>query len=156
VVTPKQILIANDFNSSTIIITGLLLGIVLLSAGKLTITKNIKNHFEFTYSNFGLHIIFISCLAGLFHFDAVYFLWFIALIIIAFYFYREALKTQSFYFLLMLTLYGYVGLSYVIIRLLFFTMHTDIGGAYLISLYFIGSGIGLILFLIKMNKKLKA
>jgi predicted membrane protein DUF2157 len=155
-VTPKQILIANDFNSSTIIITALLLGIVLLLAGKLTLAKNIKPHFEFTYTNFGLHTIFISCLAGLFHFDAVYFLWFIALMIIAFYFYREALKIQSFYFLLALTLYGYIGLSYVIIRLLFFTLRTDIGGAYLVFLYFICSGIGLILFLIKMNKKLKA
>jgi len=154
-VTPTQILKANDFNSSTIIITGLLLGIAFISAGKLTIARNIKSHFEFTYNNFGMHLTFISCLAGLFHFDAVYFLWFLALLGIAFYFYREALTTKSFYFLLVLTLYTYIGLSYAIIRVLFYSLRTDIGGVYLAFIYFIGSGIGLILFLIKMNKKLK-
>lgn len=155
VVTPKQILIANDFNSSTIIITALLLGIALILAGKLTILQNIKTHFEFTYTNFGLHIIFIACLAGLFHFDAIYFLWFIALIIIAVYFYYAALKTRSFYFLLMLTIYGYIGLSYVILRLLFRSMNADMASTYLAFLYFIISAIALILFLIRMNKKLK-
>jgi hypothetical protein len=155
-VTPTQILKANDFDSSTIIITALLLGIALILAGKLTIARNIKAHFEFTYTNFGMHLVFISCLAGIFHFDAVYFLWFIALLAIAFYFYREAMRTKSFYFLLMLTLYTFIGLSYVIIRVLFYTLRTDVGGIYLAFIYFIGSGIGLILFLIKMNKKLKA
>ncbi len=156
VVTPTQILKANDFNSSTIIITGLLLGIALLLTGKLTVARNIKTHFEFAYTNFGLHIVFISCLAGLIHFDAVYFLWFIGLLAIAYYFYAEALRVKSFYFLLMLTLYTYTGLSYVIIHILFRTLNTDLTGVYLLLLYFIGSATGLILFLIRMNKKLKA
>ena len=155
-VTPTQILKANDFNSSTIIITTLLLGIALILAGKLTIIRKIKSHFGFTYTNFGMHILFISCLAGLFHFDAVYFLWFLALLAIAFYFYREAMRTKSFYFLLMLTLYSYTGLSYVVVYFLFNTIKTDIGGVYLTLFYFIGSATGLILFLIRMNKKLKA
>ena len=103
-----------------------------------------------------MHLLFISCLAGLFHFDAIYLLLFIALVGIAFYFYGEAVKRRSFYFLLVLTLYSYIGLSYVVIRLLFFTLRTDVGGAYAAMLYFIGSSIGLILFLIQMNKKLKA
>jgi hypothetical protein len=74
---------------------------------------------------------------------------------VAFYFYKEALRTKSFYILLILTLYLYIGLSYVVIRLLFYTLHTDIGGVYLAFLYFICTGIGLILFLISMNRKIK-
>lgn len=157
VVTPVQILKANDFNSSDIIITGLLLGIALIIAGKLTAIKKIKLHFELMYTNFGMHIVFISCLAGLFHFDAVYFFWFVALLAVAFYFYNESKKRSSFYFLLMLTLYSYIGLSYVVIHFLFSTVMEDkMRSAYLVSIYFIGSAIGLILFLINMNKKLKS
>jgi predicted membrane protein DUF2157 len=156
VVTPIQILKANNFNSSDMIITGLLLGVGLLLAGKLTIIRKIKPHFEWMYTNFGMHIIFISCIGGLFHFDAVYLLWFLALLAVAFYFYSEAKKRNSFYFLLMLTLYCYIGLSYVVIHFLFSTVREDMSSAYLVSIYFIGSAIGLILFLIKMNKKLKS
>ncbi len=156
VVTPTQILKANDFNRSDMIITGLLLGIALVMAGKLTALKKIKPHFEFMYSNFGMHIAFISCLSAIFHFEAVYFLWLLALLALAFYFYRRALVTKSFYFLVTLVLYCFIGLSYVVIYFIFNTLKADIGGAYLTFLYFIGAGIGLILFLIKMNKKLKA
>ena len=154
-VTPTQILKANDFNSSTIIITGLLLGIALIAVGKLTTMRIFKPHFSFTYTNFGMNIIFISCLAGLFHFNNIFILWFFALIGIAVYFYFEAMKSKSFYFLLMLTLYTYVGLSYVIMYSLFEVMQADIGGIYLGLFYFIFSAIGLIMFLIKMNKKLR-
>ncbi len=155
-VTPTRILEANDFNSNTIILTGCVLGIALIVMSVVTQTRNIKRHFAFTYGNFGMHILFISVLAALFQFDNVYFLCFLALAGVAFYFYRDALRSKSFYTLLMLTLYTYTGLSYVVIRLLFYTLRTDEGGIYLAFLYFIGSGIGLILFLINMNKKIKA
>ncbi|HLK30673.1 MAG TPA: DUF2157 domain-containing protein [Puia sp.] len=155
-VTPLEILKANDFNSSTIIITGLALGIALILVGKLTVMCNLKSHFAFTYTNFGMNLTFIACLAGLIHFDTVFFLWILALIGIAVYFYQEAMKNNSFYFLLMLTLYFYVGLSYVIVHLLFEMMNADMGGVYLLFFYFIGSAIGLIMFLIRMNKKIKA
>ena len=157
VVTPTKILKANDFNSADIIITGLLLGIGLILAGKLTLIRKIKPHFEWMYTNFGMHIVFISCIAALFHFNAVYFLWFLALLAVAFYFYTEARKKNPLYFLLMLTLYSYVGLSYVVIHFLFSTVRGDnMSSVYLGFIYFIGSAIGLILFLIKMNKKLKS
>jgi hypothetical protein len=154
-VTPTRILKENDFNSETLIVTGLLLGIALVLAGIVTLRRNIKPHFAFTYTNFGLHISFISCLAGLFHFENSYLLWFLLLIGIAGYFYREAVQKKSFYFLLVLTLYTYIGLCYIIMRLLFETANLEMGGFYLACLYFIGSGTGLILFLIRMNKKIK-
>jgi hypothetical protein len=154
VVTPTRILKANDFNSATIIYTGVVLGILLLAAGKLSQRFKIKQHFAFTYSNFGMNTLFISCLAGLFHFDDQYLLWFLALMLIAGYFYLESVREKSFYFLLMLTLYGYIGLSYVFVRMMDWGSNTD---AWLLDcLYFIISGIALILFLIRMNKKYKA
>ena len=155
-VTPMRILQDNDFSSNTIIYTGLVMGIGLIVTGLITRARQIKSHFAFTYTNFGMHILFVSTLAGMFLFTTVYLLWFVLLGGVVFYFYREALRTKSFYFLLVLTLYSYIGLSYVIIRILFFTLNTDVGGIYLSFMYFIGTAVGLILFLIRMNKKIKA
>jgi hypothetical protein len=156
-VTPAAILKANDFNSATIIYTGLLLGIALIVAGKLSVGRKIKMHFEFTYTNFGMHVLFISCLAGLFHFDSLNVLWFAGLCGIVIYFYREALRTRSFYFCLFLALYAYTGLSYMVIFSIehyrIFSIR-DMGAFYIACIYFIGSGIGLIFFLINMNKKI--
>jgi len=155
-VTPMRILQDNDFSSNTIIYTGLVMGIGLIVTGLITRARQIKPRFAFTYTNFGMHILFISVLAGMFLFTMVYLLWFALLGGVVFYFYREALRTKSFYFLLVLTLYSYIGLSYVIIRILFFTLNTDVGGIYLSFMYFIGTAVGLIFFLIRMNKKIKA
>lgn len=155
-VTPTRILLDNDFSSHTIIFTGLVMGAGLVTTGAMTRIKEFKPHFAFTYTNFGMHILFISVLAGMFIFEDVYFLWFLLLAGAAFYFYRESIRCKSFYYSLVLTLYSYIGLSYVVIRVLFYTLHTDMGGVYLSFMYFIATGVGLILFLIRMNKKLKA
>lgn len=153
--TPAQILNNNDFNNPFTIITGLLLGIALVLAGKLTTMRRFKVHFEFTYTNFGLNIVFIACLAGLFYFDTTFLLWFIGLSILAIYFYFEAIKKKSFYFLLMDTLYFYTGLSYVVLHLLFYNSNMNENSFFFAIFYFIGTAIALIVFLIKMNKKIK-
>lgn len=119
-ITPAKILKENDFNDNTIIITGLLLGVFLILTGIISVKRKIKPHFEFTYSNFGTHILFISCLAAMFNFSGTYFLWFIFLLGIAYFFYTKSIAEKSFYYMLLLTLYLYIGLSYVVMRLLFF------------------------------------
>ena len=155
-VTPAEILKANDFNSSILIITGILLGVSLILAGIVTQKRKIKPHFAFTYTNFGAHLLFISCLAAMFHFDTLYLLWFIILIAICYFFYIKAIREKSFYFLLILTLYAYIGISYVIMRLIFNTGNFGIAGAYLAFMYFIASAIAITIFLIRMNKKIKS
>src|SRR5450432_2120342 len=64
-VTPTRILQDNDFNSTTIIYTGLVLGAGLVATGVLTRQRRFKSHFAFSYTNFGMHILFISALAGM-------------------------------------------------------------------------------------------
>jgi hypothetical protein len=155
-VTPLEILKANDFNSAAIILTGLVLGALLIAAALLTEKKNLKKHFEFTYLNFGMHIAFISCLAAMFHFDGVYLLWFLLLSGIAVYFYIKAIADRSFYMVLVTTLYAYIGICYVAINFISMISSHDLGPIYLALIYFIGSGIGLVLFLINTNKKIKA
>lgn len=154
-VTPLEILRENDFESARIIFTGIGLGALLIGLGILTNYKNIKKHFEFTYTNFGMHIFFISAIAAMFYFSNIYILWFVILLGIGFYFYSRAIKEKSFYMLLITTLYIYFALSYVVINFLFYMSWADLIPVYLGLIYFIASGFGLILFLIRTNKKFK-
>lgn len=154
-VTPLQVLKANDFQNANIIISAVLLGIFLIVTGVVSVEKKIKAHFEFTYTNFGMHILFIAINAAMFHFDRIYLLWFLFLLLIAFYFYQRAKKERSFYILLISTLYSYVGLTYVIINLLS-NMRFDIGILAFAFLYFVASAIALVVFLVRNNKKFKA
>jgi hypothetical protein len=154
-VTPLEILKVNDFNSSSIIIAAIILGAGLVIAGVLTRRQQLKPHFAFTYTNFGMHLLFIGILAAMFEFNQFYLLWFIALTAVAYFFYKEAFRLKSFYLVLILTLYEYTGISYVVIDLLFDKLNGDIGSVYLACFYFIGTAVALILFLIRMNKKIK-
>ncbi|WP_291913820.1 DUF2157 domain-containing protein [Chitinophaga sp. CB10] len=141
--------------------TGAFLGIALCVADYLSHHFNKKAHFGFTYRNFGTHIIFISCLAGMFSSGIglsisegnQYFLWFTILVVGAWWFLKDAFKHNSFYFLLIVSLYSYLGVSYAVLHLLIWV--DDIGAFYAGILYFIASAIALIAFLVKANKKIK-
>lgn len=153
-VTPLQLLSANDFSSYSLIYTGLFLGALLIVAALLSDRLHFKAHFSFTYSNFGTHIFFIATLAGMFSaYDGPYGLWFLLLAAVTVFFYIQAMKQRSFYFVLVITLYAYIGLSFMVIRLLINAR--DEGAIYAGLLYFIASGIGSIILLINLNKKLK-
>ncbi len=154
-VTPVEILKANDFNNSTIIFTGLLLGLLLISAAIFSKGRGFKKHFEFTYNNFGMHVIFISCLAAMFEFERIYLLLFVLLLGIAWYFYQKALKERSFYMILVTSLYSYIGISYIFLRLIDMIGGLSESMIYMCIFYFIGSGILMAMFLINTNKKLK-
>lgn len=154
-INPSQIIHSNNFSDSTIIYTGILLGISLTCIAIASRHKKIKAHFGFTYLNFGMHTLFIACLAAMFEFDYYYLLWFLALLAVAAFFYSEAFRSTSFYIILILSLYTYVALSYAIIKLIMSTNNLSEGSIYLGLIYFIASGIGLIRLLIHLNKKLK-
>lgn len=154
-VTPSQLLKANDFNSSTIIYTSLFLGAFLIALAFISKKKAFKPHFEFTYTNFGAHILFIACLAAMFHFDNLYLLWFLLLIALAYFFYTRSMQDKSFYFLVVTTLYTYIGMGYVVIQLIDSVGRMGMTSIYLGLIYFIASGIGLVFFLISSNRKIK-
>lgn len=152
-ITPFQVLSANDFGNVQLIYTGIFLGAFLIALAFISNIKNLKKHFAFTYQNFGAHIIFIACIAATCVFGESWFLWFLLLAGVGAFIFRQAFREGSFYFVLISVLYGYVGLSIAVVRLLILT--DDIGGIYLGLFYFIGSAIGVILLLINLNKKIK-
>jgi len=153
-VTPMQILSENDFNSDRIIYSAIILGAGLVVFSFATIKRNIKAHFAFTYKNFGAHLLFITTLAAMFEFYDIYLLWFLLLAAIGFFFYKNALKENSFYFLVITFLYGYIGISFVVLNFLWLA-GGGIGLVYLGLIYVIGSGIGLIKLMMHYNKIFK-
>src|SRR4051812_11242158 len=91
--TPLNVLTENNFVEPRIIFAGLLLGVALNAIAWASKQRNIKVHFCFTYTNFGMNIFFIACLAGMFHFEDLYALWLIPLAGAVFYFYKRSLTT---------------------------------------------------------------
>jgi hypothetical protein len=162
-VTPVQLFYANDFFlTNRLIYTGIFIGALLVFIAYMGDQKNLKKHFAYTYSNFGVHIFMIACLAGLMgdglgdryeQANGGYLLWFVLLGVVTVFCYQQALKKRSLYFLLIITLYGYIGLSYVVLRIL--VAMDNIGAFYLGMMYFIASGVAAVMFLVNINKRIK-
>ncbi|HMH23966.1 MAG TPA: DUF2157 domain-containing protein [Puia sp.] len=153
-ITPMHILKDNPFSDTQLIYTGLLLGAILVLAGLVSEKRSFKKHFEFTYANFGTHLLFISGLAGLFIEDNL--LWFLLLLGMGLLFYRLALRRRSFYFLLITILYTYIALCYAVVHLIAKMSFSDSGPLYLGLIYFILSAIGVVRVLIILNRKMRA
>lgn len=152
-ITPTTILQQNNFNEEKIMFTGLALGALLVAMARWSSIKQVKAHFAFTYKIFGIHIFFISLLAILFYYDRIYFLIFLALIVSSFFLYRNAIKEQSAYFLVVTLLYSYIGLSYVVVQII---GSGSMASTYGIVIYFIFSGIGFIVLFKQLQQKLKS
>lgn len=153
-VTPFALLQHNDFDSRSVTFTYLGLGLLLIGAAHLSEKLEIKKHFRFTYLHFGIHMAFIALLAGYFvnYDNNLSFVWLVTLFVLSFYCFNDALKHKSFYFVVLVVLYSYIALCSLVVRIL---IHTDEAGFYLAFMYFIISGIGLILLLINLNRKIK-
>ena len=155
-ITPLSILKEDNFAEDRLIYTAIALGAVLLAAGHLSSQRRLKTHFELTYTNFGLHLLFIAVLARLFTAESFFLLWFAVLAAIAFYCYTRARARRSFYFIVVIVLYTYVALSDVVVRLLSKMPMNDLGPVFLGLLYFILSAIGVAMLLVRLNRQLKA
>jgi hypothetical protein len=152
--TPKQLLEQLSFNDERLIFTYLLLGLILISTSYFSKRYDLKKHFSFTYDHFGIHITFLALLAGFFKYGYAYSLiWFVLLGIVTWFSFKIHYKSKSLYFVLLTLLYGYIGISGLIVRSL---VLADSRSAFnVILLYFSASGIALVFLVIHLNKKLK-
>lgn len=110
-VAPMQLLEGNDFSSFRIVASAIVLGILIATFAYYSEIKNIKKHFTFSYNNFAINMLSVATLAALFEFD-LKFLSFFLLVGICIYYIRYAIKHQSFLFLLLSVIYGYIGFTY--------------------------------------------
>jgi hypothetical protein len=155
IIKPSTEAFENDFGSIRFIGIAIALGFLLFAAARFSRRRTIKEHFSFTYTNFGMNLIYIACLAGLLGYERYFFIWLPVVGLTDLFMYREAFRTRSFYFLLMLTLYSYLAFSIFLLSLPFLDA-IGFSGFTMICLYFIASGVGMIYLLIYLNKKFKA
>ena len=148
-VTPTALLKENDFESSRFIYTGLILTLFLAIMSYATFKFEIKKHFYFTYLNFALHIGFIAVLCGLFTLHTNW-LWTLLLALLFSVALKYALLEKSFYVLLMITIYGFTGFTYVFFQV--FESSGAVSMMYLMLFYFIFCATMLIKYL-RMFKK---
>ncbi|GEP98299.1 DUF2157 domain-containing protein [Chitinophaga cymbidii] len=149
-ITPYRIFSRNDFSSDRLIYTGMLLGLILLAVAFVSQHKKLKRHFAFTYSNFGTHILFIALLCALIVFDSKL-TWSGILAGVCAFMLWQAFRYRSFYFALVVVLYGYVELNYIVLRWL----ETVAVDTVVTFLYFIISGTGMVFLLLRLNKTLR-
>ena len=153
-VTPRHLLRSNDFNNSTFIYTAITLGFFLLFVGYISLRKKFKAHFGFTYKNFGIHILFIAAIAGIIHFSLYELVWLIFLAGISLWQFLFAVREKSFYFLTVVYLYFYFGVSYVVVKWLFLSYQGEFS-LYTLFLYFIITAGLSVMLLMRYNKILK-
>lgn len=145
-IAPVKLWEANDFNSQNLTITALLLGICLVFVGWISEQKDWKKHFSFTYFLLGGNLAFVAALAALFQFDWKI-IYFIVIAILSFLYITYARQTHSYIFMLMGVVYGYIAFTYSIFKVL-----PDELDAAFFMLYFMLSGAGVILFLVKIKE----
>ena len=151
-IAPFTILEKNDFTAPNFLITAIILGLVLSGLGLISEYKNLKKHFSFTYLLLGSNLTLIATLTGMFSHTNWFIYTFIALILCLGLF-LHARKTQSYIFLLMGTIYGYIALTYILFKFAVIVDNEFINtlGLY----YFLLSGIGVIFFLLNIKKILR-
>lgn len=145
-IAPAELWKNNDFNDQTFIITALLLGSFLIFAGWISEQKSLKKHFSFTYFLLGGNLAFVAALSGLIIFDWNIF-YFLAVAILSFLSIMYARQKHSYIFLLMGIIYGYIAFTYSIFKIL----PNDLD-PFLYMLYFMASGGGVIVFLVKIKE----
>ncbi len=152
-VTPLHILKSNDFSNIHLIYAGIILGIGLFVIAYISEKRNFKAHFSYMYRNFSVHLSYVCLLAGMFHYERFYFIWFLFSAGLTAFMWWYALHIKSYYFFVVAVLYGYIAIGYVLSRLIF--VWKDETSFYAYALWFILSGIALIRVLIHYNKIIK-
>lgn len=149
-IVPVKMWESFDFDGHRLIINALIMGISLTLIGWLSENKALKKHFLFTYLLFGGNMAFVAALAGLFtlKFKLIYFLLTLALSTL---FIVYARKKQSYLYILMGVIYGYIALTYIV-----FHSITDEALFEYVSIYFMFSAGLVIVFLLKVREFVKA
>jgi uncharacterized membrane protein len=147
-IAPLSVLSQNDFSAPNFLLTAIALGLILSAVGLVSEYKNLKKHFSFTYLLLGSNLTLIATMIGMFSHAHWYVYTFIALAL-CFGLYQYARKTQSYIFLLMGVIYGYIAFTYLLFKIF---ESTDNELWVLGMYYFLLSGVGVVMFLINIKK----
>jgi hypothetical protein len=154
-IAPLQLIRVSNIEDENTIVNGIILGILLHFIYLFSERTKIKPHFGKVYKNIGVQVLFISLFVAMAEFSDWYLFWFAVMMGMVAYHMKSAIAEKSFYFLVLTVIYGYCGVSYVVIRLLSKLGYEHELAAYCIIIYFIASGIALVRLLMRFNRQLK-
>ena len=148
-IAPLSVLSQNDFSSPNFLFTAIALGLILSAAGLVSEYKNLKKHFSFTYLLLGSNLTLIATMVGMFS-HANWFIYSIISLALCIGLFFYARKTQSYIFLLMGVIYGYIAFTYLLFKILELINSETL---WLLAMYyFLILGVGVVTFLINIKK----
>lgn len=148
-IAPFSVLEKNNFSAPNFQFTAIILGLVLSALGLISEYKNLKKHFSFTYLLLGSNLTLIATLMGMFS-HTNWFTYVLITLTLCLGLFLYARKTLSYIFLLMGVIYGYIALTYLLFKV---TGVIDENFMYMFAMYyFLLSGVGVIVFLMKIKK----
>lgn len=149
-VRPLELYFKTNFFNATTVYSAVALSIGLIGVALGLERRRVKAHFTYTYLTIAGNLLLVALLGGLFNFEDVRFVFTLGLAGACLGFDRYARREGTFLFLLMSTIYGYIGLTY----LFFHYLRPDDISAY--YWYFILTGIGLAAYLMSQLPKRKS
>ncbi|GAB3998128.1 hypothetical protein GCM10028807_44990 [Spirosoma daeguense] len=148
-VRPLELYFKTNFFDQTTVFSAIGLALVLLGTAFWLEHRRIKPHFTYTYLTMAGNLLMVALLGGLFNFEEMRLFFAAGLIVSCIVLDRYARKDQSFLFLLMSVVYGYIGVTY----LFFHYLRPDTDDTY--YWYFILTGIGVVYYLMSQLPKRK-
>lgn len=147
-VRPLDFFFKTNFFNQRITFSAIGLSLFLMATALQLEQRRIKPHFTFTYLLIAGNLLLVALIAGVFNFDNLRIVFLLALFATCFAADRYARKQRSFLFLLMSSVYGYIGLTYIV-------FHYGKPGGYIAMLYFLLSGIGLVVYMLYSRKSVQ-
>lgn len=144
-VRPLELYFKTNFFDQPTVLSAVVLALGLIGAGLLLEQRRIKPHFTYTYLTVGGNLLLVALLGGVFNFAEARLWYVLALAGACLVMDRYARQKQFFLYLLMSVVYGYIGLTYLVLE------YADLG-TYGILLYFLLTGIGLVAYLLTSRK----
>ena len=149
-VRPLDLFFKTNFFDQSIVFSAIVLSIVLIGSALLLERRPIKPHFTETYLTIAGNLLLVALLGGLFNFEGLR-LWFtLGLAGACIAFDQLARHRKLFLFLLMSTVYGYIGATYLVFHYL---LGGFLSGSGLDYWYFILTGSLLVAYLLRQLPK---
>ena len=146
-VRPLELYFKTNFFSQTTVFSAIGLALLMIGGALMLEQRRVKPHFTETYLTIGGNLLLVALLGGLFNFEPLH-LWFtlgLAAACVAFDWYAR--RRKLFLFLLMSSVYGYIGVTY-----LFFNYAQPVSSETYYA-YFILTGVVLISYLLRQLPK---
>lgn len=145
--TPSKLLVENDFSDPEVIRNAVIFGAVMLVGSWFLKREKIKAHFTYTYILLAGTLYLSACLGGMFNQDRWQFVFGLLLGAGCWYLYKNALEEKSLLFLLLSTIFAYIGFTYLLFNNLFDGMIE-----FLASFYMLASAAGVVWFFLTYKK----